>query len=81
EAIVAYNTIELERYHRDLAEISKGEEGYISEALALALNLNNGEPQAQHGAISRNPNQIISTGDTMLGGFSRILDSTGFFVY
>ncbi|MFX4053823.1 putative cross-wall-targeting lipoprotein signal domain-containing protein, partial [Streptococcus suis] len=81
EAIDAYNTKELERYQRDLAEISKGEEGYISEALAQALNLNNGEPQAQHGAITRNPNQIISTGDTMLGGYSRILDSTGFFVY
>ncbi|VHG63112.1 agglutinin receptor [Streptococcus pyogenes] len=81
EAIDAYNTKELERYQRDLAEISKGEEGYISEALAQALNLNNGEPQAQHGAITRNPNQIISTGDAMLGGYSRILDSTGFFVY
>ena len=71
----------MERYQRDLAEISKGEEGYISEALAQALNLNNGEPQAQHGANTRNPNQIISTGDAMLGGYSRILDSTGFFVY
>ena len=81
EVIDAYNATEMERYQRDLAEISKGEEGYISEALAQALNLNNGEPQAQHGAITRNPNQIISTGDTMLGGYSRILDSTGFFVY
>ncbi|HFU4460248.1 TPA: GbpC/Spa domain-containing protein, partial [Streptococcus suis] len=81
EAIDAYNTKELERYQRDLAEISKGEEGYISEALAQALNLNNGEPQAQHGAITRNPDQIISTGDALLGGYSRILDSTGFFVY
>ncbi len=81
EAIDAYNATEMERYQRDLAEISKGEEGYISEALAQALNLNNGEPQAQHGAITRNPNQIISTGDAMLGGYSRILDSTGFFVY
>nr|WP_302328091.1 GbpC/Spa domain-containing protein [Streptococcus suis] len=81
EVIDAYNTKEMERYQRDLAEISKGEEGYISEALAQALNLNNGEPQAQHGAITRNPNQIISTGDAMLGGYSRILDSTGFFVY
>ncbi|HFU3984941.1 TPA: SspB-related isopeptide-forming adhesin [Streptococcus suis] len=81
EAIDAYNAKELERYQRDLAEISKGEEGYISEALAQALNLNNGEPQAQHGAITRNPDQIISTGDTMPGGYSRILDSTGFFVY
>ncbi|HHU3801492.1 TPA: SspB-related isopeptide-forming adhesin, partial [Streptococcus agalactiae] len=81
EAIDAYNAKELERYQRDLAEISKGEEGYISEALAQALNLNNGEPQAQHGAITRNPDQIISTGDAMLGGYSRILDSTGFFVY
>lgn len=81
EAIDAYNAKEMERYHRDLAEISKGEEGYISEALAQALNLNNGEPQAQHGAITRNPDQIISTGDAMLGGYSRILDSTGFFVY
>lgn len=81
EAIDAYNAKEMERYQRDLAEISKGEEGYISEALAQALNLNNGEPQAQHGAITRNPNQIISTGDAMLGGYSRILDSTGFFVY
>lgn len=81
EAIDAYNTKELERYQRDLAEISKGEEGYISEALAQALNLNNGEPQAQHGANTRNPDQIISTGDALLGGYSRILDSTGFFVY
>ncbi|HHA6169778.1 TPA: SspB-related isopeptide-forming adhesin [Staphylococcus aureus] len=81
EAIDAYNAKEMERYQRDLAEISKGEEGYISEALAQALNLNNGEPQAQHGAITRKPNQIISTGDAMLGGYSRILDSTGFFVY
>lgn len=81
EAIDAYNAKELERYQRDLSEISKGEEGYISEALAQALNLNNGEPQAQHGAITRNPDQIISTGDAMLGGYSRILDSTGFFVY
>ncbi|MCK1210314.1 LPXTG cell wall anchor domain-containing protein [Streptococcus uberis] len=81
EAIDAYNVKEMERYQRDLAEISKGEEGYISEALAQALNLNNGEPQAQHGAITRNPDQIISTGDAMLGGYSRILDSTGFFVY
>ncbi len=45
------------------------------------MSINNGEPQAQHGAISRNPDQIISTGDAMLGGYSRILDSTGFFVY
>ena len=81
EAIDAYNAKEMERYQHDLAEISKGEEGYISEALAQALNLNNGEPQAQHGAITRNPDQIISTGDAMLGGYSRILDSTGFFVY
>lgn len=81
EAIDVYNAKEMERYQRDLAEISKGEEGYISEALAQALNLNNGEPQAQHGAITRNPDQIISTGDAMLGGYSRILDSTGFFVY
>lgn len=81
EAIDAYNAKEMERYQRDLAEISKGEEGYISEALAQALNLNNGEPQAQHGAITRNPDQIISTGDALLGGYSRILDSTGFFVY
>ncbi|MEG3309008.1 GbpC/Spa domain-containing protein [Streptococcus suis] len=81
EAIDAYNTKELERYQRDLAEISKGEEDYISEALAQALNLNNGEPQAQHGAITRNPDKIISTGDALLGGYSRILDSTGFFVY
>ncbi|HFI0422757.1 TPA: GbpC/Spa domain-containing protein, partial [Streptococcus suis] len=81
EAIDAYNAKELERYQRDLAEISKGAEGYISEAFAQALNLNNGEPQAQHGANTRNPNQIISTGDALLGGYSRILDSTGFFVY
>ncbi|WP_061632930.1 SspB-related isopeptide-forming adhesin, partial [Streptococcus suis] len=81
EAIDAYNAKELECYQRDLAEISKGEEGYISEALAQALNLNNGEPQAQHGANTRNPDQIISTGDALLGGYSRILDSTGFFVY
>ena len=45
EAIDAYNAKEMNRYKRDLAEISKGEEGYISEALAQALNLNNGEPQ------------------------------------
>ncbi|MFX3849742.1 hypothetical protein ACJBT6_10690, partial [Streptococcus suis] len=50
-------------------------------ALALALNLNNGEPQAQLGDITRNPDQIISTGDAFLGGYSRILDSTGFFDY
>lgn len=81
EAIDAYNAKELERYQGDWAAISKGEEGYISEALTQALNLNNGEPQAQHGAITRNPDQIISTGDAMLGGYSRILDSTGFFVY
>ncbi|MBO4132550.1 glucan-binding protein, partial [Streptococcus suis] len=81
EAIDAYNAKEMERYQHDLTEISKGEEGYISEALAQALNLNNGEPQAQHGAITRNPDQIISTGDALLGGYSRILDSTGFFVY
>ncbi|HEM6422222.1 TPA: hypothetical protein U2D64_002025, partial [Streptococcus suis] len=81
EAIDTYNAKEMERYQRDLTEISKGEEGYISEALAQALNLNNGEPQAQHGAITRNPDQIISTGDAFLGGYSRILDSTGFFVY
>lgn len=58
----------MELYQCDLADISKGEEGYISEALAQALNLNNGEPQAQHGAFNRNPDQIISTGDSMLGG-------------
>lgn len=81
EAIDAYNAKELERYQGDWAAISKGEEGYIFEALTQALNLNNGEPQAQHGAITRNPDQIISTGDAMLGGYSRILDSTGFFVY
>ncbi|NQO34950.1 glucan-binding protein, partial [Streptococcus suis] len=68
-AIDAYNAKELERYQRDWAEISKGEEGYISEALAQALNLNNGEPQAQHGANTRNPDQIISTGDALLGGY------------
>ena len=80
-AIDAYNAQELERYKRDLAEISKGEEGYNSQALAQALNLNNGEPQATHGAATRNPDRIISTGDAMLGGYSKILDSTGFFVY
>lgn len=81
DAIDTYNAKEMERYKRDLAEISKGEEGYISEALAQALNLNNGEPQAKHGADTRNPDRIISTGDAMLGGYSKILDSTGFFVY
>ncbi|HFR3901129.1 TPA: putative cross-wall-targeting lipoprotein signal domain-containing protein, partial [Streptococcus suis] len=55
DAIDAYNTKEMERYKRDLAEISKGEEGYISQALAQALNLNNGEPQARHSADTRNP--------------------------
>lgn len=77
----AYNASEKARYDRELAEIQKGEEGYISEALAQALDLNRGEPQAQHGAATRNPDHIISTGDAMLGGYSRILDSTGFFVY
>ncbi|MEY8462300.1 SspB-related isopeptide-forming adhesin [Streptococcus merionis] len=81
EAIDAYNANEKARYDRDLAEISKGEEGYISEALAQALNLNNGEPQAKHGAATRNPDRVIATGDAMLGGYSQILDSTGFFVY
>ncbi|WP_416370415.1 GbpC/Spa domain-containing protein [Streptococcus sp. Marseille-Q5986] len=81
EAIDAYNAKEMERYKRDLAEISKGEEGYISQALAQALNLNNGEPQARHSADTRNPNRIIAKGDAMLGGYSKILDSTGFFVY
>lgn len=81
EAIDAFNAKEMDRYKRDLAEISKGEEGYISESLAQALNLNNGEPQAKHGAVTRNPDRIISTGDAMLGGYSKILDSTGFFVY
>ena len=55
DTIDAYNTKEMERYKRDLAEISKGEEGYISQALAQALNLNNGEPQARHSADTRNP--------------------------
>ena len=81
EAIDAYNAKEMERYKRDLAEISKGEEGYISQALAQALNFNNGEPQARHSADTRNPNRIIAKGDAMLGGYSKILDSTGFFVY
>ncbi|WP_224212496.1 SspB-related isopeptide-forming adhesin [Streptococcus agalactiae] len=81
EAIDAYNAKEMNRYKRDSAEISKGEEGYISEALAQALNLNNGEPQARHGATTRNPDRIIAKGDAMLGGYSNILDSTGFFVY
>ena len=81
EAIDAYNAKEMDRYKRDLAEISKGEEGYISEALAQALNLNNGEPQARHGATTRNPDRIIAKGNAMLGGYSNILDSTGFFVY
>lgn len=81
EAIDAYNAKELERYQRDLADISKGEEGYISEALVQALNLNNGEPQAKHGAETRNPDHIIAKGDALLGGYSNILDSTGFFVY
>ncbi len=80
-AIDAYNAKEQERYKRELAEISKGAEGYISEALTQALNLNNGEPQAKHGAGTRNPDRIISTGNAMLGGYSNILDSTGFFVY
>lgn len=79
--IEAYNASEKARYDRELAEIRRGEEGYISEALAQALDLNRGEPQAQHGAATRNPDHIISTGDAMLGGYSRILDSTGFFVY
>lgn len=79
--LTLHNTKEMERYKRDLAEISKGEEGYISQALAQALNLNNGEPQARHSADTRNPNRIISKGDAMLGGYSKILDSTGFFVY
>ncbi|EHI69350.1 glucan-binding protein C [Streptococcus ictaluri 707-05] len=64
-----------------MAEISKGEEGYILEALAQALNLNNGEPQAKHGAATREPDQVIAKGDALLGGYSNILDSTGFFVY
>ncbi|AEJ25756.1 glucan-binding protein [Streptococcus equi subsp. zooepidemicus ATCC 35246] len=81
DAIDAYNTKEMERYKRDLVEISKGEEGYISQALAQALNLNNGEPQARHSADTRNPNRIVAKGDAMLGGYSKILDSTGFFVY
>ncbi|HEM4866315.1 TPA: hypothetical protein U1116_002302, partial [Streptococcus suis] len=81
DAIDAYNAKEMERYKRDLAEISKGEEGYISQALAQALNLNNGEPQARHSADTRNPNRIVAKGDAMLGGYSNILDSTGFFVY
>ncbi|HET5228883.1 TPA: LPXTG cell wall anchor domain-containing protein [Streptococcus pneumoniae] len=81
EAIDAYNAKEMNRYKRDLADISKGEEGYISQALAQALNLNNGEPQARHSADTRNPNRIIAKGDAMLGGYSKILDSTGFFVY
>lgn len=79
--IKAYNASEKARYDRELAEIRKGEEGYISEALAQALDLNRGEPQAQHGAATRNPDHIISTGNAMLGGYSNILDSTGFFVY
>lgn len=81
EATDAYNAKEMDRYKRDLAEISKGEEGYISQALAQTLNLNNGEPQARHSADTRNPNRIIAKGDAMLGGYSKILDSTGFFVY
>ncbi len=80
-AIDAYNAKEKERYQRDVAAISKGEEGYISEALVQALNLNNGEPQAKHSAGTRNPDRIIAKGDAMLGGYSKILDSTGFFVY
>ncbi|KAF0050433.1 GbpC/Spa domain-containing protein, partial [Streptococcus agalactiae] len=80
-AIDAYNAKEWIRYKRDLANISKGEEGYISEALAQALDLNHGEPQVKHGAGTRNPDRIISKGDAMLGGYSNILDSTGFFVY
>ncbi|MER0123182.1 SspB-related isopeptide-forming adhesin [Streptococcus sp. ZJ93] len=80
-AIDAYNAKEKERYQRDLAAISKGEEGYISEALVQALNLNNGEPQAKHSAGTRNPDRIIARGNAMLGGYSKILDSTGFFVY
>ncbi|MTV80693.1 hypothetical protein GM546_12600, partial [Streptococcus pneumoniae] len=40
-----------------------------------------GEPQARHSADTRNPNRIIAKGDAMLGGYSKILDSTGFFVY
>lgn len=81
EAIDAYNTKEMDRYKRDLAETSKGEEGYISEALTQALNLNKGESQARHSADTRNPNRIIAKGDPILGGYSKILDSTVFFVY
>lgn len=81
QAIDAENQADLARYNRELAEITRGENGYISEALAQALNLNDGEPQARHGASTRNPDSIISRGDALLGGYSRILDSTGFFVY
>lgn len=81
QAIDAENHADLARYNRELAEITRGEDGYISEALAQALNLNDGEPQARHGASTRNPDTIISRGDALLGGYSRILDSTGFFVY
>ncbi|VHC84679.1 SspB-related isopeptide-forming adhesin [Streptococcus pyogenes] len=79
--IEAYNLAERARYERELAEIQRGEEGYISEALAQALNLNSGEPQARHSAVTRQPDSTIPTGDPMLGGYSNILDSTGFFVY
>ena len=81
QSIDAENQADLARYNRELAEITRGEDGYISEALAQALNLNDGEPQARHGASTRNPDSIISRGDALLGGYSRILDSTGFFVY
>lgn len=81
KAIDIHNARELERYKRDLAEISKGEEGFISEALAQALNLNNGEPQARPTAVTRQPNRVLAKGEPSLGGYNRILDSTGFFVY
>lgn len=81
QSIDAENQADLARYNRELAEITRGEDGYISEALAQGLNLNDGEPQARHGASTRNPDSIISRGDALLGGYSRILDSTGFFVY
>lgn len=75
------NQADLARYNREKEAITRGEEGYISEALVQALNLNDGEPQARHGAATRNPDTIMSRGDSFLGGYNNILDSTGFFVY
>lgn len=79
------------QYQRDLAtyeaqkaaaQANVGKEGYPTRLLFQALNLDKGEPQARHGNFaSRNPDGIIGKGNKELGGYSRILDSTGFFVY